>query len=173
VSDEQTPNPHLSNGYFSDEPPAERDRLGRGLIGHVRIVALLMIVQGVLELGFGALMLASGAMFLGVREPELAHLQGLAVLCLALSVPGIIGGILHLWAGPANWQFRRRKLGIAALGVGLTAMFTVYCAPTGIALAVYGLIVYLNDSVTVAFEMGEHGKSRADIDRAFPVDVAH
>ena len=170
MSDEPTPNTTLDSGYFRDEQPAEREQLGRGLIGHVRIVAMLMIVQGALELGFGAIMLACGAMFLMVRAPELADMRGIAIICLVLSVPGIIGGVLHLWAGPANWQFRRRKLGIVALGVGLIAMFTFYCALTGIPLAVYGLIVYLNDSVTVAFEMGEHGKSRAEIDQAFPIE---
>jgi hypothetical protein len=52
--------------------------------------------------------------------------------------------------------------------VGLIAAFTGLCAPTAIAVAVYGLIVYFNDSAIAAFEMGDRGKTRGEIEAAFP-----
>ncbi len=46
-------------------------------------------------------------------------------------------------------------------------MFTCYCAPTAIALGVYGLITYLNYEVAQAFVMGEAGRTREEILAAF------
>ena len=46
---------------------------------------------------------------------------------------------------------------MAALISSVASMFTGYCAPTAIALLIYGLIIYLNDDVRRAFEMGEQG----------------
>jgi hypothetical protein len=47
-------------------------------------------------------------------------------------------------------------------------MMTAYCAPTAIALAIYGLIVYVNEPVIAAFQMGSRGKTPAEINAAFP-----
>jgi hypothetical protein len=41
--------------------------------------------------------------------------------------------------------------------IGMGSVLSCYCAPTGIALLVYGLIVYLNPAVKLAFEMGAQG----------------
>jgi len=46
-------------------------------------------------------------------------------------------------------------------------MLSCYCAPTSIALFVYGLIVYLNSDVATAFEMAEQGVSPKEIKATF------
>ena len=163
--------PQWTSNYFGDEPaPASHGaRLGRGMVGHVHIVAALMIVQGFLELAFGGVMLSSSVLFFNIRDGQLPNAESSAIFCLILGIPGLIGGALHLWAGPLTWQFRRRKFGIAALGIGLVTVLTC-CALTGIPLAVYGLVVLLNDSVIAAFEMGDRNHSVAEIQKAFPAE---
>ena len=42
--------PQWSSDYFRDEVAATQS--GRGMVGHVRIVAVLLIVQGVFEILF-------------------------------------------------------------------------------------------------------------------------
>ena len=160
-----------SNDYFRDAA-GDASHPGRGLVGHVPIVAVLLIVQGALEsclglffLAFAALSLVLPAEALGGMDP-----RGMAILMLIVGVPGVVCGPLRIAAGLCNWSYRRRKLGITALGVGLAAIVTGYCAPTAIALAIYGLIVYVNESVVAAFELGTRGRSKAEIQATFPAD---
>jgi hypothetical protein len=96
--------------------------------------------------------------------------SGFGVFLLVVGTPGIVCGALRIAAGFFNWSYRRRTLGMTALGVGLATIITGYCAPTAIALAIYGLIVYLNESVMAAFELGAQGRTKAEIQAAFPPD---
>jgi hypothetical protein len=84
-----------------------------------------------------------------------------------LSVPAVIASVLRIVAGVYNLRYRRRGLGLAALGIGLLTLVTGYCAPTAIALAIYGLIVYVNEPVVLAFRMGASGRTPAEIRAAF------
>jgi hypothetical protein len=158
--------PNWSSDLFRD-PAVHAASIDRGLIGHVPIVAMLLIVQGVLELlfcviGIGFLVLA----YFGPQK-ELAGMQGLGVLMAAISAPALISGILRIAAGFFNLQYRRRGLGIAALAFGLLTMVTFYCALTGIPLAIYGLIVYVNEPVVLAFQMGDSGRPLSEIRNAY------
>ena len=161
-----------SNDYFR-EAARDASRLGRGLVGHVPIVAMLLIVQGVLEMGLGGIYLGISALTFVLPADAFIGMdpQFIAVLLLVVGVPGIVCGALRIAAGWFNWSFRRRKLGMTALAVGLVAMVTGYCAPTAIALAIYGLIVYVNESVAAAFELGSQGRTKAEIQAAFPADM--
>ena len=125
----------------------------RGLVDHVSIVAILLLVQGTLELFFALFGFAFMAMVFFGPEKELAGMRGVAILLGGVSAPALLAGVLRIIAGVFNLRFRRRGLGLAALGLGLLTMITGYCAPSAIALSIYGLIVYLNESVTVAFAM--------------------
>jgi hypothetical protein len=58
-------------------------------------------------------------------------------------------------------------MGLVSIIVGLASMFTCYCAPTAIALLVYGLMIYLNNAVRTAFQMGQQGQSAEQILAAF------
>jgi hypothetical protein len=139
--------------------------------GHVPIVAGLLIAQGFLELGFGLFCLVFSMFMLGIPAEALAGHDRtiLIVLFVGLGLPALACGVLRIVAGWFNWRYQRRILGITALGIGLLSMFTGYCAPTAIALAIYGLIVYVNESVAAAFEMGSRGRTKAEIQGAFPV----
>jgi hypothetical protein len=79
----------------------------------------------------------------------------------------LIIGVLRIVAGAFNYHYRRRALGITALACGLFTLITAYCAPTAIALAIYGLIVYVNEPVIMAFQMGDSGRPRAEIRTAY------
>jgi hypothetical protein len=160
-----------NNDYFR-EAASDASHPGRGLVGHVPIVAALLIGQGILEIFLSLIYL--GVAFLSFVLPAEAlagiNSQGLVILMLVIGVLGVICGVLRAAAGAFNWSFRRRRLGMTALGVGLISILTGYCAPTAIALAIYGLIVYVNESVAAAFELGSQGRSKAEIQAAFPVD---
>jgi hypothetical protein len=163
------PPPHFSSGYFRDASVADRRRhLGRGLVGHVPIVAMLMIGLGVLE-GALALLFVMFALVSSVLPPESgANPVMLAILYSGLAVFTLSCAVIRLLAGLSVLRFRRRKLGLAALGLGLLTVFTGLCAPTAIGLAVYGLIVLFNDPVIAAFELGEAGQTADQIQAAFP-----
>jgi hypothetical protein len=171
VPSESTPPPKWSSDYFR-ETPRTQERLGRGLVGHVPIVAILLIVQGVLEVLLGLFYGGLALMMLILPEEALDDMdfRSLSILLAIIAVPAIACGALRIAAGLANWQYRRRTLGLVALAAGLGAMFTGYCAPTAIGLAIYGLIVYVNESVIAAFELGEKKNSKAEIQAAFPVE---
>jgi hypothetical protein len=74
-------------------------------------------------------------------------------------------GILRIIAGIMNLKYRGRRLGLTALIIGTLSLFTMYCAPTSIALLVDGLIVYMDEDVRRAFALGEQGFSSEKIRR--------
>ena len=74
------------------------------------------------------------------------------------------GAVLHILAGIRNYLFRSRMLGIVALIAGMvTTLITCYCAPTAVALGVYGLVCYLNPEVTHVFGLVAAGKTKDEI----------
>ena len=163
------PPPHFSSGYFRDAA-AQPDRrpLGRGLVGHVPIVAGLMVALGALEGGLALLFILFALVSLTIPRNSGANPELLAALYGSLAV--VVGScaILRVAAGVYARRFRRRNLAMVALGLGLAAAFTGFCAPTAIGLAVYGLIVLFNESVVAAFDLARGGKTRAEIEAAFP-----
>lgn len=177
-------NPSRDNPYASPESqdsPALVESLplqppNRGLIRHVRVVAILMIAQGTLEvfMGFGWIGMAvlwpqiqgemarRGGPAGGPMPPAMPWIVlamwgffGLVVLCLAG---------LHIVAGIRNYMFRSRILGIVALIAGmLTTVFGCYCAPTAIALGIYGLVCYMNLDVVQWFDLITRSRGRAPV----------
>lgn len=164
----QTQPPNWHTHDFREPAQPGVSPLGRGLVGHVPIVATLLLVQGAFEILFALFFLGTFAIFQLSNDKELKSLQPLGVLMAIVSVPAIVCGSLRLVAGYCNFRFQRRLLGMVALCAGLLTMITGYCAPTAIALAIYGLVVYLNDSVMAAFAMGQAGRTPAQIQAAFP-----
>lgn len=183
-------NPFRDNPYAASDPtlgekggapfvvtPASN----RGLVTHVPVVAVFMIVQGVLELlmGIGLVGLGFGMPFLMKEELQRNPPGGNApspemVSWIFIGVYGILGLLvllgcaLHIVAGFLNFGYRARTLGIVALITGMaTTLVTCYCAPTAIAIGVYGLVCYLNPSVTQAFQMVAAGKPKSEVLRWF------
>jgi hypothetical protein len=139
----------------------------RGLIGHVPIVAILLIVQGLAEIAFGVMGVGFYALIKLGPQKELGPMEGLGLILLAIGALALATGLLRIVAGAFNFRYRRRGLGMAALAIGLFTLATAYCAPTAIALAIYGLIVYVNEPVIMAFQMGDSGRPLAEIRAAY------
>ncbi len=176
----------MVNPYQSPASPpdrAEQTILPRrqlsGAVRHVPVVAVLLIVHGVLAVALGlvivralqvrlrGLELEAPASSAGAPvEAAVDDLQPMRIILWVLLGAGwaiVLIGLLQLHAGARNYSFRRRKLGIAALAAGAALTLTCYCAPTALALAVYGLIVYCNRGAAAAFAMGEQGVARHEI----------
>jgi len=47
--------------------------------------------------------------------------------------------------------------------VGMASATTIYCFPTAVGLAIYGMITYFNPAVVAAFALGDAGVPAADI----------
>jgi len=143
-----------------------------GLVGHIRIVAVLMIVQGVLELLIALYLLVFGVFFGAtfgeamMESPDFRQAQGpppelmsgiMTATPIVMGCFGFAVGVLHLYAGYRNFLIQNRTLGIIALVGGLASIMTIYCCPTSFLLFIYGAIVYMNDSVVKAFAMSSNG----------------
>jgi hypothetical protein len=142
---------------------------------HIPVVAILMIIQGSLELILGGLLTVAALFFptfiatVLQQNPAFAKGQGPAdveavvklalIFYLGMGAAGLIAGLLHLIAGIRNVTYGGRVMGLVALIGGLASIATCYCAPTTIALAVYGLIVYFNAESVRAFQLGQQGMS--------------
>lgn len=166
-----------ASGGGSLPPPQEP-----GMVGQVRIVSILMIVQGSLDLLAGLGLIGLGFfMAFAMRDammenPQMQQGNGPPpefVLNMLFWVYGGLGivialiGALNIFAGYRNWQYKSRTLGIVVLIAGLGTIFSCYCAPTSLALCIYGLIVYLNASSATAFRMGDDGYGGDEIAMTF------
>ena len=150
-----------------------------GMVRQVGVVAILMFVQAGFEIVMGLFLCAMGpimwstmsSMPAGPRQPGGAGPEEMAWILTAvyggLGLLLLFAGGLKIVAGVKNLKYRSRGLGITALAFGMVTVFSCYCAPTGIALAIYGLIIYLNGDVATAFRLGSEGHS-ADQIRAAP-----
>jgi hypothetical protein len=142
------------------------------MASHVPIVAILMIVQGVLEILMGLLLGLLGPMLLAFiaraeqqgqgQPPPPGFREMFDILAIVYAVLGgicFVAGVLKIIAGIRNYKYRGYALGIVGLISGVGAMISFYCAPTALALLIYGLIVYLNPETKRAFALGACGLS--------------
>ena len=159
---ENSDNPYQAPQSASAEPSTAWG--GGGLARQVAVVAILMMVQGGLEMLIGVFFLIfGGTMAVYARQEEVQ--QGLAFggVSGVMGMAGIMTGLLHVVAGWQNYFFRRRWLGILALFTGLVSLLTCYCFPTSLVLMIYGLIVHASGQTAWAFELGRRGMSREQI----------
>ncbi|GAA5509779.1 hypothetical protein [Novipirellula caenicola] len=154
----------------------------RGMVGQIPIVGVLMIVQGVfitlMALVLGGYAFAMPMLFRSIREdaikqganpppmPQQMELGMLIVLALTAACVLAIA-VCTIWAGVRVIKFQSRTFAIVTLCVGMLTCLTCYCAPTQIALSIYGLIVLLNGPVTDAFRFAEQGHTAREIQQAF------
>lgn len=147
------------------------DSLGPGnMVRQIPILSGLMIAQGVLLILMGLFLYV--AMFIPVMLADQMAAQGGSAqvspvfMILAYGFMGTLGlaaGIVTIVAGVKMLDFRGRKWGLTALGMCIASIFTCYCAPTGIGLAIYGFILLLNPQVIEAFRQREQGRSKMDV----------
>lgn len=141
--------------------PAERS----GKVGQLKTLGVLMIVHG----GLLLTMFAVGVFGVGLtgsitremaRDPALADgplgADGIGAMLYAIygliAVIGLVVGALQIAAGVQVMRKRARRLAFVALIAGLASLITVYCAPTGLALSIWGMILLSRPEVTDAFE---------------------
>lgn len=131
----------------------------------VKVVAILLIVEGSLEALMGAFLCVMGPVMMALISsapppPSGAESPPPAVFGAIYLVMGgltLTGGVLKLVAGIRNVSFKSRTLGFVALGSSLLSMASCYCMPTALALGIYGLIVYLNPRSAQAFQLRAMG----------------
>ena len=133
---------------------------------HIKIVAVLLIVEGSLETLMGILLCVIGPVMMTFMKsaPPPPSAAGPApppelfgAIYIAMGVVTLVAGVLKIVAGIRNVSFKGRTLGFVALGSSVLALASCYCIPTAIGLAVYGLVVYLDQKSAQAFQMGASG----------------
>lgn len=168
----------MSNPYETPQyDPYQYSPAGQGkpsnivpssLVQQVRILGILNAVQGGLEL-IMALFFLFYAVFLPImmNTPEFREGQPDSpppgfVLGMGIGL-GVVGALLlvvavcRIVSGVRCWWFRSRSLAMVSMILGAVSIFTCYCAPTSLAVLVYGLIVMLAPPVKQAFEMAASG----------------
>jgi hypothetical protein len=168
----------MENPYQSPQDLAGQEAKtssGGGMARQIQVVAILLMVQGGLEVAVGGLwtFLAGTFAVLTTQQPPQGNPnaplspQGfgwlMGVVCALMATATFAVAALKLFAGWRNYSFRGRTWGIAALASSVVSIVTCYCFPTALALMVYGLIVYLNAEASLAFSLGDQGLTREQI----------
>lgn len=133
------------------------------MAARVQTVAVLMIVQGALELALGLMLSGAGLLLATGWSAAPFSLRSVpAESALAFTVLGpallVVGGLKAVY-GIRNHRYRGRLGGIVALASGGLSLPSCCCAPSALALLAYGLSVYLSPEARRAFQMGEQGLS--------------
>lgn len=184
-------NPYSAAASSSDAPREGDVQLPevqvRGMISQVQILGVLMIIQGAMEFLAG-IAIAGYAVFMpqfmqemqnqaakqGTQPPagmqQMQQTAGwLTVGGSVLAVVIVAVAVMTIFSGFKVYRFQGRTLAIVSLCSGLLMLFTCYCFPTSLALTVYGLIVMLNPSVKLGFDLQRKGYSAQSIQRAFAI----
>ncbi len=137
------------------------------MAGQVPIVSILMIVHGAMLSLMGLLYAIMGpALFAmmqidkqNVRGDDQAFMGVMSGVYIGCGVVMLAIGILHVTSGIMALRYRSRILAIVTLFTNVVALWTCYCAPTGLAVMIFGLIVFFNHEVAEAFRMVGEGAS--------------
>ena len=169
-----TPSP-----YAGDHSGQDQRQPGLGYVRQIPILAIFTIVQGALLTLMALVCLGYGIFFAFlpgiVPEAERAQMQAESGAMFTIVSAALIGlgvfvlavAILHIVAGIRVLKYRGRGMIMATWLLGLLASITIYCAPTSIGLAIWGLIVFLNPAVKTAFKMVEDGMEKREVERQF------
>jgi hypothetical protein len=168
----------MENPYQSPQSmtpvPAAAGTGGRAR--QIPTVAILLMVQGGLELLMGGFYVLFGGVFAFMAvNPDVGQVNAnppfepqvfgwlIVGIYAAMGLGAFAVAVLKLFAGWRNYSFRGRNWGIAALVSGVASAVTCYCFPTALALMIYGLIVYLNPQSAAAFACAAQGQPRDQI----------
>ena len=120
------------------------------MIHHLTLLTVLHRVWGALGLllGFSTLMLAAGAVAIGVTKNGGEVAAGItAAVFVACAIALVAAGAANFWAG--NAMHRRQANGrVAALTL---AVLNLFLLPFGTALAIYAFWVLLHNETRAAF----------------------
>jgi hypothetical protein len=144
------------------------------MVQQVPLVGILMMVHGGMVSLMGLLYAVLGpTMFFAVQMDKSARpddktiISVMSIAYIGCGLLVLVIGVLHLIAGFQCMRFRTRMLVMTTLFCNIPLLFTCYCAPTGVAMAVYGLIVMFQPDVAEAFAMAARGASPDQIKDAF------
>ena len=164
------------NPYNAHSERPQRPGATGTFVPQVRIVAILMMIQGAFETMFGIYLLVMGFVMPNVMDAQMQAQQNqmpadqqevfntfFVGYFFVAGGASLLIGILRLVGGIMGIQYRGRGLGLASHFAGLLMLVTCYCFPTSLALGVYGCIVYFNSDVVQAFRMRQSGRSTQEI----------
>jgi len=142
------------------------------VVGQVKFVGILMMVNGVTVAIMGGIYVAMGAVMMGSMPPPPAGGGGpppeiFLVIYGSMGGAALIAGLLNLIAGFRVMMMRNRTFGLVALFSNVLALTTCYCILTAIGMMVYGLVVLFNSDVARAFEMVARGATPEEAVRRF------
>ena len=196
----------MENPYASPSPTDGRQFLGgdvsarngtrrRGMVGHVRVLGILMIVKGAFDLVIGLFVVGVVVLMVIMAQatpppnggpnhpgppPAVMVVMVNWIFGVVMYLGPLVAGILYVYAGWKSIMFRQRKLGLVSLFVGILPVITCSFAIMGVGILVYGLfvltaigflvyglIVLLDGSVRMAFELGQQGWTAKQIDDYF------
>jgi hypothetical protein len=132
------------------------------VVGQVKIVGILMLIHGIFVCLMGGLVAAMGPIILLAPGGPGGPPPFVAVIYIAIGTVVLACGVIQAIAGYRVMYFRNRMFALVALFSNLLPMLTCYCAPTGIAMMIYGLIVLFNSDVARGFEMVAGGATPED-----------
>ncbi len=132
----------------------------------IKVVAILLMVEGGLELLMGILLVVLGPVMTTLMRTAPPPTYGggtapppemLGAIYIAMGVGTLLASILKIVAGIRNVGLKGRTLGFIGLGSCLLSFASCYCIPTALGLGIYGLIVYVNEKSAQAFRMADSG----------------
>ena len=135
---------------------------------HLTLLGVLQLIWGSigLLLGVSTLMLAAGAVMVGVTSAGQGIPAGVTAAAFAACAAAFLGfGLGNAWAGAA--VSRRQPSGrLATLGLAVPNLFVL---PFGTALGIYAMWVLLHDETRGMFhpsQLSRNGQSREDLTRS-------
>lgn len=153
-------NPYAENDLkspyaFQSQIPSS---LGDGYVKQVPVIGILSIVQASLELLVCLTLVAMSAFMIAMQNspqlqktPNAPSVFWMAILYGVLAAVIGIAAVLRLASGILLLKKKGRVFSIVVSVIGLASVFTCYCAPTSLALAIYSLVVLIQPSVMEAF----------------------
>ncbi len=138
------------------------------MVQQVRVFGILNAVQGGLEVLMSLLFLFYAVFFPlmmnnpefnrgGGDEPPKEFFWGMSVYFGVTGGLTLIAAVSRIISGVMNWQFRSRSLTLFSLFICIASIFSCYCAPTSIAMLIYGLILMFSTPVKQAFALAQAG----------------
>jgi len=131
----------------------------------IKIVAILLMVEGGLEVLAGIFLTILGPVMMTIIRSAPPPSAGgptpppelFGAIYIGMGVATFIAGVIKIIAGIRNVSFKSRTLGFVGLGSSLLSLASCYCVPTALGVGIYGLIVYVNEKSAQAFQMGDSG----------------
>jgi MFS family permease len=155
------------------------------MVPQVRIIGILMIVNGVLCILYGFVLMAMGPFMQSVfamqgaqappqQQAQIQQMQQMMKIFVwvyaALGIANAAGGIVNIAAGIPAMRYRRRTFVIVGLLANVATFASCYCLPTSLGLMIWGLIVMFQKETAEAFRMGDAGRSVDEIKSRFADD---